>query len=84
MKNAKADDATDPSLARLKPGVSRCTAMSDEFAGPGHVTGAGVANKESPAQCRNNQPTRRIQRAVAQAHGARDQFSGVMPGGWVR
>jgi len=84
VKNAKADDATDPSLAGLKPGVSRCTAMSDEFAGPGHVTGAGVANKESPAQSRNNQATRRIQRAVAQAHGARDQLSGVMSGGGAR
>ena len=51
--------------------------MHDEFAGAGHVTGEGVANKGSPAQSQNNQATRRIQRAVAQAPGARDQFSGV-------
>ena len=42
--------------------------MNDEFAGPERVTGEG----------RDNQAARRVRRAVAQAQGAADQFSGVV------
>jgi ElaB/YqjD/DUF883 family membrane-anchored ribosome-binding protein len=52
--------------------------MNDEFAGPERVTGEAVGNKEAPADLRDNQTAGRVQRAVAQAHGAADQISGVV------
>ena len=52
--------------------------MNDEFVGPARVTDEAAGNKHTPAEGRDNRTTRRVQRAMAQAHGAADQFSGVV------
>jgi uncharacterized protein YjbJ (UPF0337 family) len=52
--------------------------MNDQFAGPERATGEAVGNQDTLAEGRDNQTAGRVQRAVAQAHGAADQFSGVV------
>jgi ElaB/YqjD/DUF883 family membrane-anchored ribosome-binding protein len=52
--------------------------MNDEFAGPERATGDGAGNQETPSEDQANRTAGRVQRAMAQAHGAADQFSGVV------
>jgi len=52
--------------------------MNDQFAGPERVTGDAIGNKVTPAKGWANQTAGRVQRAIAQAQGAADQFSGVV------
>jgi len=52
--------------------------MNDEFAGPERATGEAVGNKDALAKGRDNQSAGRVRRAMVQAHGAADQFSGVV------
>lgn len=52
--------------------------MNDEFAGPERVTGEAIGDTNAAAERRDNQTAGRVRRAVAQAQGAADQFSGLV------
>lgn len=52
--------------------------MNDEFADGARVAGEAVGNTDAPAEGRDNRGAGRVRRAMAQAHGAADQFGGMV------
>jgi ElaB/YqjD/DUF883 family membrane-anchored ribosome-binding protein len=52
--------------------------MNDEFADAARATGEAVGNTETPAEGPDSRTAGRVQRAMAQAQGAADQFGGLV------